>query len=157
MVNPEFMQIAEETAKESPCVRRKYGAVITLGNMFLARAPNTRVGRCCDGDICIRDRYSSQHGSGIEIGAELHAEATVLLKYGSNKSELSSFYLAGYDKNGKLLTDEGVWPCHYCALMIKFSGFTHVIIRSINNELYHKSIDEIMESWEDGFFPMEFV
>jgi len=71
-----YFSIALETAKTSPCTRRKYGAVIaSLSNdVFYTAAANYGISKCCQGNVCARDRLGIQHGQRVEVGGEIHAE-----------------------------------------------------------------------------------
>lgn len=156
------MKAAEEAAKYSECSRRKYGAVITgsITVSSLVHSPleehpfqivsqgwNKRIGRCCDGNICVRDRFQNPHGEKIEQGSEIHAEAMALLHLGGYPG-FKQFYLACYDNKGELLTGERVRPCHYCGMMLRHMGFENIIIRDNDKALISLSIGEIMEVQE---------
>jgi dCMP deaminase len=150
MIEERFMQEAENAALNSPCIRRKYGAVITgdngFGTIMCSVGWNVRMGRCCSNDICIRDINNTGHAQGIEKGGEIHAEMAALV---SDKDyAIKSFYLAGFDRNSKPLLGKSCRPCHMCAMMMKFAGFKYVIIRNTQKELEPISVDEIIEEHE---------
>lgn len=143
------MELAEKTAKLSPCTRRKYGAVIATNEYLLSEGYNYRVGRCCEGNICVRDRAKAPHGGGIEVGAEIHAEAIALLDNYEDFHYDTVMYLAGYDKKGELLTGIDSWPCHYCAMLIKYKGIRYMVIRAASfGDLMLVSIDTILHEQE---------
>lgn len=147
LINKEMMWLAEKTAASSPCIRRIYGAVIDDGNTYYA-AYNARVGKCCSDDLCIRDRRKNFHGERVEQGGEIHAEQAVLLGWKFPVTGVTHFYLAGFDKHGNHLYGKNAWPCHACALMIKFAGFKSVIIRLENGDLEPVNISRIIEEQE---------
>lgn len=151
LIRSEFMEIAEEEALRSPCVRRKYGVVITHNKEIATTAFNTRIGKCCNGSDCVRNRFKTEHAQDIEKGAEIHAEQAALLLWKGVPTESTTFYLAGYDKNGKLLTGKACRPCHLCAMLIKFAGFTHVVIRQSPTTITPVSISQIIEDHEEGW------
>ena len=148
LLSEEHMQIAEEKAQDSLCTRRKYGVAISDGKKVVVTATNFRVGHCCDGNICLRDRLSLHHGQRIEAGAELHAEAVALLQWTGKKGH---FYIAGYDRKNRPLKDMSVWPCYYCAMMIAYSGFSNVIIRNEHDLLVAMPIWEIINAYEQSY------
>lgn len=145
---PEIMFQAEQVAKLSPCIRRKYGVVIAQGPIVWVSAYNERVGRCCDGNICVRDTNQQVQNRGIEVGAELHAEAVALLKWGK-KTPNTQFYLAGFDAQGNKLLN--AVPCHYCAMMMAFCGYDYYIVRDEHDALVHRNVWETIEEHESTY------
>lgn len=149
MIIPEIMLQAEQIAQISPCTRRKYGVVIAQGPVVWVTSCNERVGRCCDGDICVRDLNLAPHNRGIEVGAEIHAEAVALLRFGPKGVTPMQFYLAGFDKHGKKIPN--AVPCHYCAMMMWWSGFGRYIVRNEHDELVYRDIWEVIEEHESTY------
>jgi len=143
-----FMEEAERLALNSPCIRRKYGVVITKDNNIISTGYNTRVGHCCENGVCVRDRYKNLNGSKIEQGAELHAEIIALFNL---KNDFDSIYLAGFDNNGKILKGSACRSCYYCAMALKYKGFTYIIVRGDNGELESINIGAILEEWEQAW------
>lgn len=130
-----YVKLAEEIAHLSPCIRRKYGAVIAYESEYLEYtvAFNERVSDCCYGSFCSRNAMSLFSGGGkvrVEVGAEVHAETAALIKaqglYGHRKSCL---ILVGFLENGTELYGTNVYPCHVCALNIRFAGFKFIYIK----------------------------
>lgn len=135
-----YYKVAKKRAKESPCLRRQYGAVIAYKDLPFVVGVNARVTHACDGGICVRTRYGIVHGSRTELGAEVHAEQAVLIE-APKQGEI--FVLAGF-KDAKELTGEDVYPCLVCARMIKYAGYTYVYLNG-GNGLTPVSIYDIIE------------
>jgi len=150
-----YNEIALETAKKSPCMRRKYGAVIaSLSNdIFYTAAANYGVSTCCQGNICARDRFEIPHGQRVEVGGEIHAEQSAFIRWtGYDQRDTRwIFTLAGW-KDGKELYGKDCYPCHICALMIKHAGFRHIYIKDENREITPVAINTVIEyrelQWE---------
>ena len=143
-LTPYFI-IAENHAKESPCQRRKYAALVAYGGpkadpLFVVEN-NSRESNCCNG-FCARDTYSMLNGERVEIGAEVHAETAVLIKQ-PRKGWI--FLMAGQTSNGTPLYGESVYPCHTCSLNIKFAGYTFVYLKKDKNNIIPVSIDTIID------------
>jgi deoxycytidylate deaminase len=140
-----YFGIASETAKQSPCTRRKYGAVIasTSSDIFYVAAANYGISKCCGGNICARDMYQVPHGQRVEVGAEIHAEQSALIQWKGYDTGPYSFVLAGW-QGGKELLGTDVYPCHVCALMIKHAGFRHVYIKDTSKEIVPVSINIVI-------------
>lgn len=148
MIIAELMYQAEQIALLSPCTRRKYGVVISEGSVVWVTAFNERVGRCCGGNICVRDTNKAPQNRGIEVGAELHAETIALLRWGSRINRSNNFYLACI-QNGKLIPNPV--PCHYCAMMMSYVGYDNYIVRNEHGELVFKSTWETIEEHESTY------
>src|ERR1044071_7006704 len=75
-----YFQIAEEHAESSPCVRRKYAALIGYkdGDHLWTVESNNRQSKCCNNE-CSRTMYGFQNGERVEVGAEIHAETAALI------------------------------------------------------------------------------
>lgn len=125
-------------------MRRKYGAVLFKENYYIA-AHNERVSRCCDG-VCIRDVMNVTHGHNTDIGAEIHAEQSLLIKLPYHDEE--SFLIAGYNKDGKPLIGLENWPCYSCARIIKASNIPFIWVPELNDAFTAYSVDGILEDYE---------
>lgn len=152
-LEPYFVAAQEESDK-SPCVRRRYGAILAYPKdneiLWFEAGHNERVSTCCNGG-CARDRVSTRHGGNVEIGGEIHAETSLLINR-IRKGNSGYFILVGFDDKGKELYGPNVYPCHSCAMAIKFAGYSHIFIRQSDRSIYTVSLNEIMEhriaEWE---------
>lgn len=136
--------LALEEAKRSPCVRRKYGAVLFQEGIYIL-AHNNRVSRCCDG-TCIRDVMSIEHGHNTDIGAEVHAEQSLLVKHTYNEGD--SFLIVGFNKHGEQFYGLECWPCYSCARIIKEAGIERVWVPEKDDNFSNYLIDSILEQYE---------
>lgn len=142
-----YFKIAEREANKSPCTRRQYGSVIAYRingtfTIFYDKGYNARVSACCDGNICARDVIKTRHGGSVEIGAEIHSEVAALIS--SGKATPNSFFiLVGFEKNTELY-GTNVYPCHSCAVAIKFAGYSHIFIKDKNKQIIQVPINEII-------------
>jgi deoxycytidylate deaminase len=141
-----YFKIALDESKKSPCVRRHYGAMIVydmygdIGDEGTEWNPwhlafNERVTNQCK-DQCIRDRYRVKHGQNMERGAEIHAEQAALIKAGIHHLH-SYFIVVGTDNDGTELLGNDNLPCHACAVMLKWAGYSYI---------YHKTEDSIIQA-----------
>lgn len=134
----------------SPCLRRKYGAIITdsLGNRVIAT--NYRLGNYCHGDFCVRDFCKVPHGEKVEVGGEIHAEQAALIAYPNpslGSEQHKHILVAGLNHEGQPLVGLENLPCHTCAMMIKFAKFNYVWV-PFDENVIPLSIDEILEHYE---------
>lgn len=153
-----YFSIALETAKTSPCTRRKYGVVIaSLSNdVFYTAAANYGVSKCCQGNACARDRLGIRHGQRVEVGGEIHAEQSALIQWKGYDDGNSYVCVIVGIQNGKELYGRSCYPCHVCALMLKYAGFRHIYIKDdyVRGEIVITSINQVIDyrelEWEDG-------
>lgn len=152
-----YFKIAQEEAKKSPCIRRQYGAVIVREYSHAigySTGYNARASNCCN-RICSRDVYdlptTGKH-TNVEIGAEVHAETAALINDTTSSDSFRVMVLVGY-KDGHELLSEDVWPCHVCALNIKYAGFKYIYIRNYDKEIVPVLIDEIINYREAEWEP----
>lgn len=148
-----YYNIAVQESKYSPCVRRKYGAVLVKAgpDFYHMSAHNERVTTCCQG-ICARDRARLVNGERVEIGAEVHAETAALISFLKHKPEAVVLVIAGFAGERELL-GEDVYPCHTCALNLKYAGIKWVYLKGINQEISPVLLSEIIEYREAEWEP----
>jgi deoxycytidylate deaminase len=148
MLNATHVNLAKDIALQSQCVRRKYGCVITNGIDTIV-TNNQRVSNCCN-DGCVRDLLRVQHGERTDLGAEIHAEQAALIRWNHVVDKNTQVLIQGFYKTDMTpLFGEGLYPCHTCALMLKFAGFRSVVLSNDRGELYGVSLSDILEYWED--------
>jgi deoxycytidylate deaminase len=149
-----YFKIALEETKKSPCVRRKYAAMIVydiygdIGDEGTEWNPwhlasNEGVTNQCKGQ-CIRDRYRTIHGQNMERGAEIHAEQAALIKAGIYRLH-SYFIVVGTGKDGKELLGANTFPCHACAVMLKWAGYTNIYRRDAKGLISPISVTDIIQ------------
>jgi deoxycytidylate deaminase len=151
-----YFKIALEEASKSPCLRRKYGAMLIydwygdVGEGVDEWNPwhlafNAGVTNQCAGGICIRNRIPSRHGQNAERGAEIHAEQAILIKAGIYRLH-SYLILVGIDsKTGQELMGNDCLPCHVCAVMLKWAGYRFVYYKNTDGAISPISISSIIE------------
>lgn len=149
-----LFDLAEEEAKKSPCIRGKYGALLAYsGDDFrYCIAHNERVSqRCCPKGACMRDRLCLMNGERTEVGAEIHAEVALLIRTGPRERG-TYFILTGFGRKGRPLYGKNVYPCHGCAIALKFAGFDYIYIRTSANSIEAVNVNEIIlereEEWQ---------
>lgn len=130
----------------SPCVRRTYGAA--LFNFFTGPryyAYNKRVTKCCD-EYCIRNLMNIEHGVSTDLGAEVHAEQSLLVSDWDHDYKYHIF-IAGWNAAGPLYGEES-WPCYSCARIIKAADINRVWVPDSTEQFSGYSIDFILEEYD---------
>jgi deoxycytidylate deaminase len=143
-ITSDHLNITRDLALQSPCVRRRYGCLITNGDKVIV-TNNLRVSRCCNNQ-CVREVAGLKHGQRVDFGAEIHAEQAALIKWIYPVDKTTKMLIQAYNgKTDDRFYEENLYPCHVCALMIKYAGFKFVNITDRLDNLYSVSIDEIIE------------
>lgn len=93
------------------------------------------------------------NGERTEVGGEIHAEIAVLIKTGMHAdSPENKFVIAGLDSKGNELLGRWLYPCHACAMAIKFAGYKGIYIKDEQGEPQYYSINQIIidreQEWE---------
>jgi len=144
-----YFKIAASAANDSPCQRRQFAALIAYGGpeadpLFVVET-NSRQSNCCN-NKCVRDFLSVNNGERVEVGAEIHAETAALIK---QPKKGWVFLLVGQTTKGNPLYNAAVYPCHSCALAIKFAGYKNIFIKASKDRIVSVSIDEIISYREE--------
>jgi deoxycytidylate deaminase len=95
--------------------------------------------------------YGFQNGERVEVGAEIHAETAALIA-APKKGEV--FILVGQTASGPLY-GPSVYPCHGCALAIKFGGYKYIYIKTDKDTIQAVSIAKIIEYREEEWQPID--
>jgi len=149
-----YFKIALDEARKSPCVRRKYGAMLVydwygdVGDVDEWNpwhlTFNERVTNQCTEGLCIRQRIRTHHGQNVERGGEIHAEQAILIKAGIYRLH-SYLVLVGVDgTTGQELIGNDCLPCHTCAVMLKWAGYRFVYYKNSDGAITPISVAEII-------------
>jgi dCMP deaminase len=125
-----YLEIAKAVAQRSPCIRRKYGAVIVKNDAIVStgyNGPARGVINCFEVG-CIKDLRNLPHGMAYEDCPGVHAEENAVVNAARNGSNIlgGNLYIAGVDKEGKLV--EAI-PCLRCRRILINAGIERVVIR----------------------------
>jgi dCMP deaminase len=124
-----YLEIAKAVALRSPCLRRKYGAVILKEDAILStgyNGPARGVINCLEVG-CIKDILNLPHGKSYDECPAVHAEENALLNAARSGSCVfdGTLYLAGFDENQKIVS---AMPCQRCKRAIINGGISKVVI-----------------------------
>jgi dCMP deaminase len=125
-----YLEIAKAVAQRSPCIRRKYGAVIVKNDAIVStgyNGPARKVINCFEVG-CIKDLQNLPHGMAYEDCPAVHAEENAVVNAARNGSNIlgGTLYIAGVDKEGKLVE---ATPCLRCRRILINAGIERVVIR----------------------------
>lgn len=129
-----YLNIAEEVAKRSTCLRRRYGAVLVQNDEIIATGYNGAPrgeDNCCDLGICERERLQVPQGQRYELCRSVHAEQNAIISASRRDMIGATLYITGIDMDGNRID---AYPCDMCKRFIKNAGIELVIGSSVNKE-----------------------
>ena len=122
-----YLNIAEEVARRSTCLRRRYGAVIVNHDEIVSTgyngAPRGET-NCIDRQFCKREQMNVPKGERYELCVSVHAEANAIISAARRDMIGGTIYITGLE------TDESYAnpaPCIMCRRLIVNAGITHCI------------------------------
>lgn len=125
-----FMNIAEDVALRSTCIRRQIGTVIvdsgTKEIVATGYNGNPRGQEHCTEIGCIRDIQNIPSGDRSEVCTAVHAEQNALMQAGTRSRGATMYCL--------------IMPCNTCAKMIVNAGIKRVVYRDEYPEMMGKKL-----------------
>lgn len=122
-----YLNIAEEVARRSTCLRRRYGAVIVNHDEIVSTgyngAPRGET-NCIDRQFCKREQMNVPKGERYELCVSVHAEANAIISAARRDMIGGTIYITGLE------TDESYAnpaPCIMCRRLIVNAGITRCI------------------------------
>jgi dCMP deaminase len=139
-----YLNIAEQVALRSTCLRRNFGAVIVKDDEVLATgyggAPRKTI-NCNEVGFCYRDRIGARKGEHYELCRAVHAEQNATIQARRLDMLGATLYLVGLDaKTKERLLDAA--PCRICRRAIVNAGLERVVVGVSKNETRTYFVDE---------------
>ncbi|MDR0917672.1 MAG: cytidine deaminase [Oscillospiraceae bacterium] len=140
-----YLNIAEQVAQRSTCLKYAFGAVIVRDDEVVATGYNGAArgcNNCSDIGKCIRDTAGiSSTGERVELCRSVHAEMNAIISAGRKSALGGVLYLVGFDKRtGNYYSD--CKPCEMCGRFIINAGISRVICRK------GKDLEEVVDKYE---------
>ena len=150
-----YLDIADSVLERSPCLRRKYGAIIVRNDEIISTgyngAPRGRR-NCSDLGRCTRETLRIPSGERYELCRSVHAEANAIISASRRDMLGASIYLVGRDaRTGELLHD--AMSCSMCKRQIINAGIDRVIIRTGETEYITIPVSDWVEN-DDSIFEL---
>ena len=124
-----YLGIAKAVALRSPCLRRKYGAIIVKNDTIVSTGYNgpARGSTNCEEVGCIKEILNLPHYSGYDYCPAVHAEENAVINAARNGNSVidGTLYLYGID----VKTNEPVagMPCPRCKRVLINAGIKEVV------------------------------
>ncbi len=122
-----YLDIAIAVSERSPCVRRKFGAIIVVNDAIVSTGYNGPARGVSDCELgCLKDRVKAPHYAGYDWCPAVHAEENAVVNAARNGSKVLGgvLYIVGRTPDGKLT--ESV-PCKRCRRIIINAGISRVV------------------------------
>ena len=149
-----YMNIAKAVSLRSPCIRRRYGAIIVKDDVIVStgyNGPARGVINCFEIG-CLKDEVGAPHGSGYDYCIGVHAEENAIINAARSGASVNggTLYIYGEDyKTGKIVEAK---PCERCRRAIINAGIKYVVIMkedgSIERIDVSKWVDEETENYK---------
>lgn len=131
-----YLEIAKAIALRSPCLRRKYGAIVVKEDTIVSTGYNgpARGGVNCFEIGCIKEKLNLPHGLAYEDCPAVHAEENAVINAARNGASILGglLYIAGFDNHGNLVE---ALPCDRCKRVVINAGIKKVIIRKSDGKM----------------------
>jgi dCMP deaminase len=124
-----YLGIAKAVALRSPCLRRKYGAIIVKNDTIVSTGYNgpARGSTNCEEVGCIKEILNLPHYSGYDYCPAVHAEENAVINATRNGNSVidGTLYLYGIDvKTNKPVAG---MPCPRCKRVLINAGIKEVV------------------------------
>jgi len=131
-----FINIAKAVSTRATCLRRKYGAVITKGNIIVSTGYNgapSGMRDCLDVGKCSRKELQIPHGERYELCHSVHAEANAIIRASVDELQGATIYISGSAAERSECDAE---PCMMCKRMILNAGIAKVVYSDGNKGFF---------------------
>jgi dCMP deaminase len=127
-----YLNIAQEVARRSTCLRRHYGAVIVNNDQIVstgyAGSPRGTT-NCTEVGTCIRIQLGARKGEHYEWCRAVHAEQNAIIHASRFDMIGATLYLAGVSPDTGTPI-EGAAACKICRRMIINAGIARVVTQT---------------------------
>lgn len=133
-----YLNIAEQVAKRSTCLRRQYGAVIVNNDQIVSTGYNGSPrgeDNCCDTGYCEREKNNIPKGQRYELCVAIHAEDNAIMNAGRERTNGATLYIVGTEVETNKRANS--CPCLMCRRKIVNAGICRVV------GLYEDGVREI--------------
>ncbi len=155
-----YLQIARAVALRSPCLRRKYGAIVVKDDVIVSTGYNgpARGSTNCFEIGCIKEALNLPHGSAYDYCPALHAEENAVLNAARSGSNVLGgiLYLFGIDAKTKKPVPG--MPCQRCKRTLINAGIKQVVTIDEKGRIVKydvkKWIEEDRENYKQTFLKL---
>lgn len=131
-----YLEIARAVSLRSPCIRRKFGAIIVREDTIVSagyNGPARGVVNCLEVG-CIKDELNLPHYSGYELCPAVHAEENCVVNAARHGASVlgGTLYLYGTNPDGSIAEAR---PCDRCKRILINAGIQRVVIKKQDGKI----------------------
>ena len=134
-----YLGVAKSIAAGSPCVRRKFGALIVKNNAIVGSGYNGSASSTlnCGSEIpCIKDVADEPANVSYNYCPAIHAEQNAIINSNPDERYAATMYLAPASSG------DGDRPCFLCRRHLMNSGLLDIYFYDKDGEIQHEFISE---------------
>lgn len=138
-----YMNIAKAVSLRSPCIRRKYGAIIVKEDVIVStgyNGPARGVINCFEVG-CLKDEVGAPHGSGYDYCIGVHAEENAIINAARSGASVldGTLYIYGEDPDGRVVEAK---PCERCRRAIINAGIRRVYVMRSDESIVEINVED---------------
>ncbi|MCK4327958.1 MAG: dCMP deaminase family protein [Candidatus Diapherotrites archaeon] len=140
-----YLEIAKSIGLRSPCMRKKFGAIIVRHDTVVSTGYNgpPRGGVNCFDIGCVRDELDMEHYAAYDATCPaVHAEENCIVNAARNGTKVLGgvLYIQGVSPEDNSLVESR--PCHRCRRALINAGVTEVITRDTEGQILRYNVGE---------------
>jgi len=149
-----YLEIAKSIGLRSPCMRKKFGAIIVRHDTVVSTGYNgpPRGGVNCYDIGCIREELNIEHYAAYDDTCPaVHAEENCLVNAARNGAKVLNgiLYIQGVSpEDGSLVESR---PCHRCRRALINAGITEVVTRETGGKVIRYSVEDWVKGDTDAY------
>ncbi len=146
-----YLNIAEQVAKRSTCLRARIGAIIVRDDTIISTgyigAPR-KTRDSLERGFCLREKLNIPHGQRYELCRSVHAEMNAIINAARSGVSLlgGDIYIWGENGEGKIIN---AIPCFMCKKMIINAGLERVISSQAQGGYKIFKISDWVRDWQE--------
>jgi len=138
-----YLEIAKAVCLRSPCLRRKFGAIVVREDAVVSSGYNgpARGVINCSEVGCIKDELDLPHYSSYDECPGVHAEENAILNAARHGANVLGgiLYVLGQNSDGSLTEAK---PCNRCKRVIINAGIKEVVIKKSDGSIAKIDVSE---------------
>lgn len=149
-----YLEIARAVGLRSPCLRKKFGAIIVKHDTIVATGYNgpPRGGVNCYEIGCTREELNLEHYAAYDATCPaVHAEENAIVNAARNGTAVIDgiLYIQGVSPKDSTLVESR--PCHRCRRALINAGIKQVITRDTEGEIIKYAVSDWVKEDADDY------
>ncbi len=150
-----YLEIAKAVALRSPCIRRKYGAIIVKNDSIVSTGYNGPARGSTNCEIgCAKEILNLPYYSAYDYCPAVHAEENAIANAARNGSSVLEGILYLYGVDAKTNKPVAGMPCSRCKRLLINSGIKKVVTIDENANIVNFSVKEWAKEDKEAYEKM---